>query len=1091
MTTPSDLLFGQIAIRRGQLTEDQLDLAVSEQEKARVAGAGAVPTLGAICVEKGFMTQEGVDGVLRDQRYTEARSEDKRLGELTIRNGLATREAVDECLAFQKAEHKLGRPAPRLGEVLKERGILDEQKLRALLARQSQLEGVGAAQEPAILPSPPGSPPVALPVGAKELAARMGKNEKIAFLQGLLSMAAAAPQITSIVWLRVQLWARHFHVGVVPAHIRAYPPEAIARELRSPDAQGMALSQMRVILADAGASEPSARSLLAYFAFQWGKEVPGLKSENLTRDELARLAKHLESQLARQDEVLRKLRVQFDDAERAGAGGVGAGAGGAGGGAGAGRSGGRTAVRPAFTSAALASVLAAMVAFACLGVWGYMLSWASIPEWLPWVHFVGYSMAVLSALVGSLEAFRVRRARSGSPITSLGGFVAGGAAAAFFLLAPLPEERPTEPSAPRAAASRDRNKLFSQIQRESDPAICFIYVEYRITVDGAVKHRAAATGTGFLVHPDGYVVTNKHVAFPWFIDPLAQTLYMTEISAVIESERHLWFAGSPMLTGAKELNLQASFNDKARKNLSVYACPPNAWRTEKVQLRKKGALVEGLTRIAELGGARDLTVLKIDWGVEPARPPVRIPHTGKQPEKLDPVMVLGFPLGTGPLQGRVAETSATLGEVRKAEDTIQVTAPTSHGNSGGPLFDADGEVIGITTRLGGDEQADLLVECMRFDRVREIVPELFEVGDDAATRLSRIDLCMERGRVRRAEGELEAAAQEAAPGEASSPAVEERKARIRAAQSRNDQESYLFLACVAANVAGGLEEPRVLARTEVLGERYLDVKELAPELAAAWKELKATCARSAKLPAAVRPGEVRKFREALVELGRKLATKHAWAEGTVPDLDAMDLLERARGRIQRRKFREALADLEEVKGRLPRSFLSEYLEGIARISVDEADQGRKLLEEAVAAFPLSISKELPDFHNLCVLLATRAFDEKRWEDAERWGTRVLDVYPNDPSALHARTLARAKLGRNEGAMEDARTWAATRAEDAEPQLAMARIYAAGFHDAERALTALERACQLGLKESEKEKAREMEEFKELRADPRFEQALGK
>ncbi|MBI3269811.1 MAG: hypothetical protein HYZ53_12370 [Planctomycetes bacterium] len=79
----------------------------------------------------------------------------------------------------------------------------------------------------------------------------------------------------------------------------------------------------------------------------------------------------------------------------------------------------------------------------------------------------------------------------------------------------------------------------------------------------------------------------------------------------------------------------------------------------------------------------------------------------------------------------------------------------------------------------------------------------------------------------------------------------------------------------------------------------------------------------------------------------------------------------------------------------------------------------------------------------------------------------------------------ATLGEVRKAEDTIQVTAPTRSEDAEPQLGMAQIYAAGFHDADRALSALERACQLGLKESEKEKAREMEEFKDRRAQPAF------
>ena len=67
--------------------------------------------------------------------------------------------------------------------------------------------------------------------------------------------------------------------------------------------------------------------------------------------------------------------------------------------------------------------------------------------------------------------------------------------------------------------------------------------------------------------------------------------------------------------------------------------------------------------------------------------------------KLDEVLVLGFPAGPSILEAGIAETSPARGTVRKVEHTIQVTAAMIGGNSGGPLLDRLGRVIGISTRV--------------------------------------------------------------------------------------------------------------------------------------------------------------------------------------------------------------------------------------------------------------------------------------------------------------------------------------------------------------------------------------------------------
>ena len=70
------------------------------------------------------------------------------------------------------------------------------------------------------------------------------------------------------------------------------------------------------------------------------------------------------------------------------------------------------------------------------------------------------------------------------------------------------------------------------------------------------------------------------------------------------------------------------------------------------------------------------------------------------------------------LEGHRAESSPSVGIVRKVEDTILVTAPIVGGNSGGPVLDAEGRVIGIATRTHGDAT---LGACIRAEHVRRWV----------------------------------------------------------------------------------------------------------------------------------------------------------------------------------------------------------------------------------------------------------------------------------------------------------------------------------------------------------------------------------
>ena len=88
----------------------------------------------------------------------------------------------------------------------------------------------------------------------------------------------------------------------------------------------------------------------------------------------------------------------------------------------------------------------------------------------------------------------------------------------------------------------------------------------------------------------------------------------------------------------------------------------------------------------------DLALLKVDLPAERSRP---LPLTTVLPDEGEQIFVIGNPLR---LEGSVADgIVSAIREVPDLGRIIQVTAPVSHGNSGSPLFNMRGEVIGIVT----------------------------------------------------------------------------------------------------------------------------------------------------------------------------------------------------------------------------------------------------------------------------------------------------------------------------------------------------------------------------------------------------------
>jgi S1-C subfamily serine protease len=93
-------------------------------------------------------------------------------------------------------------------------------------------------------------------------------------------------------------------------------------------------------------------------------------------------------------------------------------------------------------------------------------------------------------------------------------------------------------------------------------------------------------------------------------------------------------------------------------------------------------------------------------------------------EPLDPVVSFGYPRGDVMLEGTNAALSATRGTVSKIQSTIQLNSAVYPGNSGGPVFDLHGEVVGITTRRGGENLAVCIPARMAHALLREHVAGL-------------------------------------------------------------------------------------------------------------------------------------------------------------------------------------------------------------------------------------------------------------------------------------------------------------------------------------------------------------------------------
>jgi S1-C subfamily serine protease len=247
-------------------------------------------------------------------------------------------------------------------------------------------------------------------------------------------------------------------------------------------------------------------------------------------------------------------------------------------------------------------------------------------------------------------------------------------------------------------------------------SVAFILVEYWLKSDQTDYYRNMAEGTAFLVDNDGYLITGRHVACPWLEDTTlfasAQHLTMSGITPQFGYRIFLWFEGeqafnrAARLLESSELNdiylIDRAFSSDTSPKITIAGVPKPPVESRDMI----GSPIKG-----------DFAILKIERVPEGLKPlPLDLKMDPQRIPKLSPLITLGFPLGSR-TQADTVNVSVTRGHVRRSfVDMLQVDASIYGGNSGGPVIDANGRVIGIVSGVAMDwTQGIVPMQTPRWD----------------------------------------------------------------------------------------------------------------------------------------------------------------------------------------------------------------------------------------------------------------------------------------------------------------------------------------------------------------------------------------
>jgi len=224
------------------------------------------------------------------------------------------------------------------------------------------------------------------------------------------------------------------------------------------------------------------------------------------------------------------------------------------------------------------------------------------------------------------------------------------------------------------------------------PSVVRVWGAYIGTFDLAGSKLTAGiggTGTGWFITPDGYIATNAHVVADIKAgDDAARGALLQQLYKEMQKQY-----------GAELAKMSAAQIDVIQRSIKLV----NVESRHYVVMPDGTKLDYEIKEYGKPGTGNDCAIIKVKAENAPTLP---IGDSAKSQVE-DHIVVIGYPgvadftdLLDDKSQLQASVTDGAISSLKKAatgEQILQISAPITHGNSGGPAIDQHGNVVGLAT----------------------------------------------------------------------------------------------------------------------------------------------------------------------------------------------------------------------------------------------------------------------------------------------------------------------------------------------------------------------------------------------------------